>query len=509
MPRRSIDDDEVALIKAMLRRGMRNRDIQFYFNKPDRPVNSGRITGIANGSYGDAATTPAADEVRLDAFLAKSDLQASSPPGEPAGSGDPLDERALRRLFERRRGRWLLKGGETAGIECKTSFGLRSGAWLRAVAALSNNEGGYVFFGISETGVRGGGGAKLEVIGLANNEFALLDPVIITRRLKSVFDPTPTVRRTVIEFDGRSVGVLHVERHPSRPVMATKQDQNIAEGDIFFRYPGQSARIKYSDLRALLDARDTETRSRLLPMVERLLSLGPERAMIADLREGVITDADRTITIDEDLVRRLTFIKEGQFDEREGAPTLRLVGDVKTSTGADAARTRRGVITRSDLLRAFLDHAAPDDPTEYIRFALEASQGEWLPLLFFARAAGMSRGHLVAFINSTSATAERKRLYIERTVGDAARHVIGGKPRQLLPEILAGRIPAPDDAVRAGHIGLALQGLDRVDVDATALLGLLKRCLNVAEASGDANRVSAVRRAICRVDEVICGPLDA
>ena len=40
---RSISDEEIGLIKALLARGERNVDIQFYFNRQDRPVNSGRI----------------------------------------------------------------------------------------------------------------------------------------------------------------------------------------------------------------------------------------------------------------------------------------------------------------------------------------------------------------------------------------------------------------------------------------------------------------------------------
>lgn len=51
MAKRSITDEEISLIKAMLKRGHKNQDIQFHFNRPDRPVNSGRITGIRNGSY--------------------------------------------------------------------------------------------------------------------------------------------------------------------------------------------------------------------------------------------------------------------------------------------------------------------------------------------------------------------------------------------------------------------------------------------------------------------------
>ncbi len=508
MAKRSIEDGEIALIKAMLARGMKNKDIQFFFNRPDRPVNSGRITGIRDGTYGRSAAIPAADGATLDSFMAERPSESVSTSRPAPAPTDPLDESAIRSLFTRRDGKWFLTEGETDRHECKTSFGLKSGPWLKAAAALANNKGGYIFFGVRE-GADGAAGTSLEVTGLASDEFQRIDPVKLTQRLKSVFDPTPTVRRTTLAFDGLLVGVLHVEQHRSRPVIATKQDERIAEGDIFFRYPGQSARIKYSDLRAMLDARDAEARAQILPMVERLLTLGPARTMIADLEKGTIGDGGRTIRIDEDLVSKLTFIKEGEFDEKDGAPTLRLVGDVQPVAAAGTgARIRRGVITRSDLLRDFLDRAVPENPTEYIRFALEASQGEWLPLLYFARLAGLSHKGLVDFVNATSASAERKRTYLSRLAGDAAHHVYGAKPRLLLPDILAGRIAAPEDAVHAGHIGQALQALDRQPIDESAVLGLLKRCLEKAEESGDANRVSPVRRAICRVDEVLHGPLD-
>jgi hypothetical protein len=65
----SITDEEIALIKAMLGRGMKNKNIQFFFNRPDRAVNSGRITGIKDGNYGNSASISAATDAELDAFL--------------------------------------------------------------------------------------------------------------------------------------------------------------------------------------------------------------------------------------------------------------------------------------------------------------------------------------------------------------------------------------------------------------------------------------------------------
>lgn len=68
MARRTLDVEEVALIKAMIGRGMRNTDIQFYFNRPDRPVNSGRISEIRNGDkWGDVEAASPED---LEEFFA-------------------------------------------------------------------------------------------------------------------------------------------------------------------------------------------------------------------------------------------------------------------------------------------------------------------------------------------------------------------------------------------------------------------------------------------------------
>lgn len=79
---------------------------------------------------------------------------------------------------------------------------------------------------------------------------------------------------------------MHVYPHPGRPMIATKGEGSIREGDIFFRYPGQSVRIKYSDLRSLIDDRNRQVREQMLPLVEQLLRLGPHKAMIADLDAG-------------------------------------------------------------------------------------------------------------------------------------------------------------------------------------------------------------------------------
>jgi hypothetical protein len=502
MGKRSITDTEIALIKAMLGRKMKNSDIQLYFNRPDRKVNSGRITGIGNGTYSNSKAIVAATPSELDAFL------ANPSPLVPAGSAqpddDPLSQANIAGHFDKGSdGVWRLGGGETDRCECKANFGFKhQDKWLRPIAALANNAGGLLFFGVHDKDTKGPNGEDWSHVvgGLDSGEFADADPADFSTRVKAMFDPTPVFGLATATVGGKTIGVIHVQQHASRPVIAVKQDGTIKEGDIFYRYPGQSSRIKYSDLRAILDARDAEARAQILPMVEKLLQLGPARSMVADLDSGMLTDGGRTLQIDKALLEKLSFVKEGEFSEVEGAPTLRLVGDVTAVETDSKPATRFGMLTRTHILEAFLDQTHPNDPTDYIRFALEVGQNERLPLHYFAGLAGMSHDALVAFIDSTSATPIKKKRYIDWTKPNAAFHAAVGTPKSYLTRILAGDLPAITSPTVAGHIGQAIQAMPSdATFDLQILLKLLRECLAVGAST---SAESFLRRGICRIDEL-------
>src|SRR5438093_975213 len=128
MPTRSIADHEIALIKAMLARGMKNKDIQFFFNRPDRPVNSGRITGIRKETYGPSKSIASASEAELDEFIAAhprdGPVAAVSVPSALPPDGDPLASARIRSCFKRGKdGVWRFSGGERTGAATwKTSI---------------------------------------------------------------------------------------------------------------------------------------------------------------------------------------------------------------------------------------------------------------------------------------------------------------------------------------------------------------------------------------------------
>lgn len=124
MAKRSIADEETDLIKAMLARNTKNKDIQFFFNRPGRPVNSGRITQIRSGNYGPSKDIEPSSDSDLEAFIgAHSNTPGVAAVAIPASAVeadvDPFSDVAIKGGDKR----WRLAGDKTDFHECKTNFG--------------------------------------------------------------------------------------------------------------------------------------------------------------------------------------------------------------------------------------------------------------------------------------------------------------------------------------------------------------------------------------------------
>jgi hypothetical protein len=485
---------------------MKNRDIQFYFNRPDRAVNSGRITGIATNTYSNSREICPASEEELATFLANRRHSLNNPASLRSNittSESVISEATLRQLFQKcDDGTWRLTDGETDRVECKKSFDVRRAIpWLKAVAALANNRGGYIFFGIGDKDARG----FFPVLGLQNDNFTQTDPAQIATQLRSSFDPTPNFKKSQIEVEGKVVGVFFIDRHPSRPVIATKNENQgeIREGDILFRYPGQSARISYSDLRAMLDERATEARAEILPMIQQLISLGPDRAMIADLNDGHLSDGKNTIKLAPEIIKNLVLIKEGEFKETVGAPALRLIGNVQ---GIDESIPKKGLVTRADMRMDFLNQTEAADPIDYIRCAIEIPGHDWVPIRHFAHLANMPRPKLIEFIKSNKKSTEKQReLYVKRLASsDKAFVEARGPSTDILNRLIAGDDVTPADVSAAVLLVRAIQGLKRpLSIAPQTLRALLLRCNELIEAEAKKMSQSQLRKAIARLDELI------
>ena len=249
--KRNIADEEIALIKAMLRRETPNDRIHFYFNRADRLVSSGRITQIKQGKYG--RDVPEASEAALDAFLDAWAKRHSPVHAVSQTSRPPNHHDLIRELFEKRGKGWFLISGETDEAECKTNFALkpqeRFADALRAIAGLANNKGGYIFFGVKDK--------SYELVGLRDDTFGSTDSAEFSCIISTSLDPVPCYEITFLKIDGKPLGVIYVHRHDHRPVIAIKgMSKDLIEGSIYYRYVGESKAIEPGELRQIVAQRE-------------------------------------------------------------------------------------------------------------------------------------------------------------------------------------------------------------------------------------------------------------
>ena len=496
---RSISDEEIGLIKAMLARGERNVDIQFYFNRQDRPVNSGRISQIRNGTYG--PQVPQASDQELDAFLANFQAAAIGiAVNDEVARSPTISERAASLFEQHADGSWRLRDGETTQQECKQTFDPKKlGPIIKAIAALANNKGGFIFIGVED--------ADCRVVGLVDDTFQETDIVRVSQKVKAYLTPTPDFIKTTIEVGGMNVGVIYVEKYAEPPIIVSRDGDGLESGTILFRSPGQSAKIGAGDLLILLRERDQASQSKLLKSAQRVAEIGLQNSLIVDTRARTIETDDTKVMIDRDLADQLAFIREGEFEEVEGAPALRLIGDVRAiePDGQVRERIENRVLTADSVLQAFLAQERVRSPLEFVR-ETALVQRQWLPMFYFAHLADVSLEEAIEALSQTDAVyANSKINALERLRRQrSAFSQATGQAAPILEQLRQGEIDDLEEAYNGPAIARAIAGLPAEFEHIQETLDLLQRMF--ARAEGNSNLKGVIFKAAARMDEIMYLP---
>ncbi|WP_018690400.1 AlbA family DNA-binding domain-containing protein [Ahrensia kielensis] len=492
---RSITDEEIGYIKAMLARGKRNVDIQFYFNRQDRPVNSGRISQIRTGSYGPEVAQ--ATDQDLDTFLHNFEAAAVGVPVKEEDAGPPTIAERAKSLFEQLAdGSWKLRDEETSQQECKETFNPKKMTpIIKAIAALANNKGGFVFIGVENAGCK--------VVGLPDDTFQNTDIVQVSQKVKTFLTPTPDFIKATIVIGGMNVGVIYVEKYAEPPIIVSRDGDGLESGAILFRSPGQTAKISAGDLLILLRQRDQASQSRLLRSAQRVADIGLQNSLIVDTREGTIEADDTKVMIDRDLADQLEFIREGDFEEVEGAPTLRLIGDVRAiePDGQIRERIENRVLTADTVLQAFLAQEQVRSPIEFVRESALV-QRQWLPIFYFISLTNTSLEDAIVILSQTEAVyANSKANALERLRGQRSAFIqASGQAAPIVQKIQQREIDDLEDTNEDPAIARAIAGLPTDFEHIQDALDLLQRMF--ARAEGNSSLKGAIFKAAARLDEI-------
>lgn len=213
-------------------------------------------------------------------------------------------------------------------LEFKEQFNLAALAdYFRDFAAFSNNRGGFLIHGVKDS-PRILTGMSVKSI----EQFEKLDPEKVTGYLLEIFSAEIRWEAALVEVGGVNLGVFKIYESTAKPVIAKKdegKDQSIKNGEIYYRYGGRTQKIQSAELENIINKRIEQNNQQWLDLMSKIGKAGPQNAAILDTERALIEKNDsRILVLDEVLASKLKFIKEGQFVEKDGAATLKLVGDV-------------------------------------------------------------------------------------------------------------------------------------------------------------------------------------
>lgn len=333
---------------------------------------------------------------------------------------EPLSEEMLGKIFKTssQNPEKLIKR-EDKNHEFKESYNnCNMATYLKTLASFANNDGGYIVFGITDS-------PRL-LKGLDEKAYKQFDELSVeklTQLLNEHFAPSIEWTSCIYQFRGKHYGVIYVYSSKNKPVVCTKtrDAQNnkyaLKESDIYYRYSGKSERIKYPELHNIIEDKRKSEEKQLIHFMMKATKIGVENACLLDLNNGEIQEGGNKIILDEDLLQKVCFIKEGHFVERYGAPTLRLIGNFETiSTGKVVYQGTRKVIRaieQTDLIESFLKNEHVENPTDYIKRICSSTTGN-LPVFYYMNIANMTQEDAINIVNKTTVRGIAKKTILRR-----------------------------------------------------------------------------------------------
>src|SRR5690606_22500931 len=213
---------------------------------------------------------------------------------------------------------------ECQTLEFKETFRLGDALieYARTLVGMANNQGGSLIFGVADR-------PRIPT-GLRDNRFSNFDTKDLNRAILHYFSSDVDWSMDTFDVAGVTLGRIDVSRAHLRPIICTRghQQKNLREGAIYFRYRGETREIRAAELVTMLAHERDKERQLWMKHIQSIATVGPQAAHILDLSRNRIEFGSSKVLIDESLVGKLKLVKEGHFTEREGAPALRLVGDI-------------------------------------------------------------------------------------------------------------------------------------------------------------------------------------
>ncbi len=200
--------------------------------------------------------------------------------------------------------------------------------YLKTIAGLANNKGGLMIFGIDPD--------SQELVGIKETH-ENLDNKYVNMVVSELLDGMSSFYFFTNRHDDKLIGFLIINEPIFKPVIIkssfSSNEGAYVAGDIYYRYPGESMKIKPSDLRTLMSKEISRHAEQLISQITKLVEIGPENAAIINSKTGEIEANNSKLILSQEILKDLNLIMEGNFVEKDGAPAYVIKGNIELESG--------------------------------------------------------------------------------------------------------------------------------------------------------------------------------
>ncbi|WP_025144379.1 helix-turn-helix domain-containing protein [Pedobacter jeongneungensis] len=282
---------------------------------------------------------------------------------------------------------------ESAEIEFKKSLHVKSDAidkqYLRTIAAFANNSGGTIIFGISPD--------NNEILGI-KVEYENLDNRYFSTAINIGLDGSFRFKFATKTFLGKVVGFLEIEKAIVKPIIIKADAAEFKLGEIYYRYPAQTAKILAADLRRILNEEIASGLQKMIGNISKLVEIG-DNAAILDTQSGIIdggNDMPKFI-LDEKILENINIIRLGEFVEKEGSPAYVIKGEIETGSIEIIEKTILSNIYEEDIIKCFTSGNC-SDPKLMLEKQLSLSS-PYFPIHFFIKKLNFSSEEAIEYFD--------------------------------------------------------------------------------------------------------------
>ncbi|WP_027327464.1 ATP-binding protein [Helicobacter pametensis] len=489
----NITDYEIGIIKALIDIEIPNQEIlgciNHYRGNIKNHINSGRIPDIKQGRIGKEIMALSEREARD--FLERY-------------STFELKADGLESLLSHTNLTLHIKENEK--IEFKKSFhGFKN--WdkvLKPIQGMANNCGGYIFFGIEEKDEINKDHEGGKILGLEEKQvnYFNVDSREISNHLNSYFQEEIKIERFEREIEGKTICVLRVYESDNKPII----NKN---GEIFYRYNGQVAKIQKLDLvRILRQQQEKNVMLTLNKHLETILKNGVENSAILNIQTGDVSGKSGNFLIEKELLKDIHFIKEGHFVEKNGAPALILRGEIKpidnigTVTSVHIPKS----INETEIYRCFFnqDEISPQEAKEYLK-TLSESQMYWLPIRYFMKKANLSLEETLIFFETLKQETQKSK-NVEKKISNLQKNDPQKENNCLFLDQIKNQAKLTTFIKKDSDIekiARSILSLEPQDFEVSYIIQEVKSLYDFCRENEKKTQISIVRKAIAYIDKIL------